>query len=66
MRITVNGRPRDVAAETTLLSLLLELGVDARRSAAALNATAVPRRELGERKLADGDTVEIVEAVGGG
>ncbi len=66
MRITVNGEPREVGAKTSLLSLLTELGVDPRRSAAALNTTAVPRGELGEKELAAGDVIEIIEAVGGG
>jgi thiamine biosynthesis protein ThiS len=66
MRISLNGSPRDVRDEGTLLSLLQELGIDPRRAAVALNSEVVPRGDLAARTPADGDAVEIIEAVGGG
>ncbi len=66
MRVLVNGEERYVRAETTLLVLLAELEMDARNVAVAVNSSVVPKSDLGARGLAEGDRVEIIEAVGGG
>ena len=66
MRVSVNGEPRDVPEGGTLAGLLDELGVSRQRVAVAVNAATVPRRDLDARPLAEGDAVEIIEAVGGG
>lgn len=64
--VSVNGEARRVGRDTTLLALLDELGLADRRIAVALNREVVPRRELGARRLSEGDRVEVLEAVGGG
>jgi len=68
MRIDLNGEDRQVDPGLTLAQLLAELGHDVEQGgiAVALNLDVIPRRELGERTLADGDRVDVVTAVGGG
>jgi sulfur carrier protein len=68
MRIELNGQSREVDDGLTLADLLTELGHDVQRGgvAVALNLDVIPRRELPERPLAEGDRVDVVTAVGGG
>jgi sulfur carrier protein len=65
MRIKVNGRMLDVAAET-LDGLLRELDYDDRHVATALNYDFVRRTDRHETKLKDGDAVEVVSPRQGG
>lgn len=64
--IVVNGEDRSLAAATSLAELVAQLGLADRKVAVAVNREVVPRSELSDRTLADGDRVEILEAVGGG
>ena len=65
MHIQVNGETRTVAA-TTILGLVEELGLDARKVAVERNLEIVPRSAYGQTALADGDRIEIVHFIGGG
>ena len=65
MRIQVNGEPRDVAA-ATILALVEELGLDARKVAVERNLEIVPRSLHATTALVEGDRVELVQFVGGG
>ncbi|HMN97733.1 MAG TPA: sulfur carrier protein ThiS [Phycisphaerales bacterium] len=64
--VTVNGERTEVAESTTVAELLRRAGVADRPCAVEVNRTVVPRREHGQRTLAEGDVVEIVTLVGGG
>lgn len=64
--VTVNGSPQEIAAGATVADLVRRLGMDGRRIAVAVNHTVVPRSRLDRYRLAEGDRVEILEAVGGG
>ena len=64
--IVVNGQPRSVAAETSVASLLAELGVRPQHCAVEINLELVPRGQHAERMLEPGDRLEIVTLVGGG
>lgn len=64
--IQLNGAPRDVRANATLLDLVDELQLDKELLAVELNGRIVRRAKLGETTLGTGDRVEIVEFVGGG
>lgn len=64
--VLVNGERRVVAGGSTVASLLLELGLGGRRVAVAVNRAVVPRSTYAGRRLAAGDRIEILEAVGGG
>ncbi|GAA1968811.1 sulfur carrier protein ThiS [Kitasatospora viridis] len=64
--LTVNGEPREVAAEWTLAELVAELSKAPSGVAAALNETVVPRGSWPGTRLTAGDRVEILTAVQGG
>jgi sulfur carrier protein len=65
--ISINDQPRPLAAPTTLLALLNELGHTGRKGVAvALNGAVVPRGEWPSRALADADQVLIIQATQGG
>jgi len=64
--VTVNGTPRDFPESLTFAQLLHELELAGRRLAIERNGEIVPRSRFGDARLADGDRVEVVMAVGGG
>ncbi|MFB6617370.1 MULTISPECIES: sulfur carrier protein ThiS [unclassified Streptomyces] len=66
MTISVNGEPREIAAGTTLDSVVATLTTAPSGVAAALNETVVPRGQWPATALGDGDRVEILTAVQGG
>jgi thiamine biosynthesis protein ThiS len=66
MEITVNGSPRVVPQDGTLLDLLTQLDLDPRTVVVEHNRAIVRRPALGDARLSPGDAVEIVHFVGGG
>jgi thiamine biosynthesis protein ThiS len=66
MRLMINGEARDVAAATTIETLVSLLGLDRRKLAVERNLEIVPRSAFAATALADGDRIEIVAFVGGG
>jgi len=66
LRIEVNGEPRAVEAPCTLADLLVALELSGKRVAVALNRDVVMRSRYSQTSLAEGDRIEILEAVGGG
>jgi sulfur carrier protein len=66
MEILLNGEAREVVEATTIATLLEAAGLVERRVAVEVNHEIVPRSLHGERRLAAGDRVEIVHAIGGG
>ena len=66
MRITLNGRDRDVASGSTVAALLESLGLAAKRLAVERNGRVVPKPEYPSLGLEEGDVVEVVHFVGGG
>jgi sulfur carrier protein len=66
LSLFVNGERRSVPAPCSVSALLRALALEARRIAIAVNGDVVPRSGFGERELASGDRIEILEAVGGG
>ena len=66
LSLWVNGELRVVAPGSTLEDLVAALGLDRRRVAVAVNRDIVSRRSFAARRLAAGDRIEILEAVGGG
>ena len=64
--LTVNGKRRELAAETDLASFLTELQIDSRAVAVAYNGEVVPRDRYPTIQLREGDALEIVRMVGGG
>jgi sulfur carrier protein len=66
LELLVNGEPRCVPPDSTVKGLLEALGVTGQRIAVAVNRDVVPRSTFETHRLATGDRVEILEAVGGG
>lgn len=66
MQITLNGRTLDAPDGATVQQLLDAQGLSTAVCAVEINRAVSPRREHAERRLADGDAVEIVTLVGGG
>ena len=66
MDITLNGEPRTLDPDTTVIALLQAEGLAGRRVAVEVNGEIVPRSRHDARLLANGDRVEIVHALGGG
>ncbi|MEW2416176.1 sulfur carrier protein ThiS [Streptomyces sp. NPDC046866] len=64
--VSVNGEPREIAAGTTLASVVATLTTAPSGVAAALNETVVPRGQWPLTAVRDGDRIEILTAVQGG
>ena len=66
MNVTVNGEPRTLDTDTSLGQLLALLGLDGKRIAVEVNRDIVPRSEYDGFRLSENDSIEIVNAIGGG
>ncbi len=66
MQITVNGGRRRLEPGLTVGQLIERLDVPRGRLAVEVNGEIVPRGAFPSRRLAAGDAVEIVQAIGGG
>ena len=66
MNVTVNGESRSLDAEANLAQLLETLGLQDKRIAVEVNRDIVPRSEYSSFRLSENDTIEIVNAIGGG
>lgn len=66
IRVVLNGAPRDLPTALTFSQLLEELALAGQRLAIERNGEIVPRSTYGETRLANGDRIEVVVAVGGG
>ncbi|WP_305043518.1 sulfur carrier protein ThiS [Geoalkalibacter sp.] len=66
MKIKINGEPRDLSPPLTVAEYLATLGLEVERVAVEHNHRILPRENFAEAQLADGDTLEIIQFVGGG
>ena len=66
MNITINGESRQFADIQTVNDLLVKLDYQNKRLAVELNGNIVPKSQHTTTAIKDGDTLEIVVAVGGG
>jgi sulfur carrier protein len=66
LKIRLNGDPYELPGELTILQLLERLQIDPRRVAIEHNLTIIKRDRLATTAVTEGDTVEIVNFVGGG
>ena len=64
--ITINGEPRQFPDAITVAALTELLGLAGKRIAIERNGEIVPRSQHASTRLAGGDRLEIVVAVGGG
>jgi sulfur carrier protein len=66
IQIELNGKPHQLTADASISELLEQLGHAGRRVAVEVNRSIVPRSKHAEYRLASGDVVELVHALGGG
>lgn len=66
MRIVVNGEERSLPEGTTAADLLSRLDLEPGAVVVARNGEIVPRDEVADVELEEGDRLEIVRFVGGG
>ena len=66
MQITLNGQPHTTPEDATVAELLGKLDLQPIRVAVEINEDIVPRRGFDERRICEGDRVEVVTFVGGG
>jgi sulfur carrier protein len=66
MKVTLNGKERDVPDGITVQDLLDHLELHPRRIAVELNRSIVKRDRFGETAVQPDDSIEILQFVGGG
>ena len=66
MNVIINGIERNITSNLTLEALLIELGHANKKVALEVNEEIIPRSELRNKLVVDGDKIEIINAVGGG
>ncbi len=66
MQITLNGDTHEVAGPLTVTELLAQLSIDGRRVAVEHNLVVLKRDTFDTTLVREGDSVEIVNFVGGG
>jgi len=66
MRITLNGDPFEIDQPLSVSDLLARLAIDPRRVAVEHNRIILKRQAFSEIIVREGDTLEIVNFVGGG
>ena len=66
VRLRINGRDHFFDDEPTIVTVLEAMKVPRDAVAVEVNRTIVPRSVHDERRLEDGDEVEVVTFVGGG
>ncbi len=66
MNVVVNGKPRALRREASLVALIDELGARAGRVAVMVNDAIIPRDQWGQWPVTEGDRIEILTFMGGG
>jgi thiamine biosynthesis protein ThiS len=66
VKILLNGEPHEIPGRLSVASLLTSLGIDPRRVAVEHNLAVVKRSAFDGAMIEDGDSIEIVNFVGGG
>jgi len=66
MKIIINGIEKNYKSSFTLETLLIELGYANKKVAVEVNKEVIPRFELRNKLVVEGDKIEIINAIGGG
>ena len=67
MFVNLNGKTHEIKLGLTLINLIEELGLAVRKAIAiALNGEVLKREDYAGIVLSEGDSLEIVRAIGGG
>ncbi len=66
MKLIINGNEKDVQNDLTVTGLLEKLDIEPARVAVEVNLNIIKKMHYGDHLLKEGDSVEIVNFVGGG
>ena len=66
MTVSMNGERADTRGASTVADLMERYQIEAATVLVEHNGVALHKREWAERKLTEGDTIEIVRVVAGG
>lgn len=66
MNIILNGQPGTIPAGMTVTAALDSWGYQDHFVAVAINRTCVPRSDFDQRKILEGDDIEILAPMAGG
>ncbi len=66
MKISLNGEPKELSDSLTLQQLLDQLQIPSGRVACEVNLKIIRRAFYTETRIQEGDTIEIIQAIGGG
>jgi len=66
IQVTVNGKAHRFERPVKVAALLSTLNLADKKVAEERNGEIVPRSRFGDARLAEGDRIEVVIAVGGG
>jgi sulfur carrier protein len=64
--VQINGESRNLQPNLNVAELMHQLALAGKKLAIERNGELIPRSTYGECRIADGDRLEIVVAVGGG
>ncbi|MBT4837547.1 MAG: sulfur carrier protein ThiS [Methylococcales bacterium] len=66
MNIILNGTPKNMSNVFYVKDLITELNLSGKRIAIEINEEIIPRSNYSSQKITDGDTIEVIHAIGGG
>ena len=67
MKVRINGKDTEIQESVSIVDYLTSIGFDKQVSiAVAINGEIIPKEEYGEIHLKNGDSMEVVRAIGGG
>ena len=64
--IALNGRDHELNTEVSVGELLEHLNIPPAGTAVAINSSLISRERHDEHRIRNGDSVEIIRAIGGG
>ena len=67
MEVIINGKATEIHQSMSIVDYLTSIGFDKKVSiAVAINGEIIPKEEYSETQLKNGDSMEVVRAIGGG
>lgn len=66
IKVTINGKDHELSGPTPVSDYVATLGVEPKMIAIAHNGEVLRRDEWDDVTVSEGDTLEVVRAVGGG
>ena len=66
MQVIINGESQTFEESISVLALLERSGLIGKRVAVEINEAIIPKSRHPETVINDGDSIEIIQAIGGG